>query len=292
MDAATARIPVHSRRQAMDWSLVLASQDIEVTIDYSEEGAGWGLLVATADVEGAIRALRQYHLENRRPPWRQEVLHSGLLFDWVSLGWVLLAAFFCQMDLRSPLQVAGQMDSALVAHGQWWRLFTALWLHADIAHLAANATIGFVLLGLVMGRYGTGTGLLAAYLTGAGGNIFAGLLSGLLSNVPHRSIGASGMVMGCLGLLAIQSFSLWTRTPHATKSMLTGISGGVMLFIFLGLAPGSDVSAHFGGFTTGLLLGVVLTLAPGISRKPSTNLLSAVLFILLVIFPWWLALRR
>ncbi len=87
------------------------------------------------------------------------------------------------------------MDGAAVAHGQWWRLFTAIWLHADLAHLATNATIGLLLLGLAMGRYGTGAGLLAAYLAGAGGN----LVAGLISLQPHRSLGASGMVIGCLG---------------------------------------------------------------------------------------------
>lgn len=286
---------MRSRRQAMDWSLVLASQGIEVAIDYSDESAGWGLLVANAELERSIQALRQYHLENRQPVWQQEVLHSGLVFDWVSFGWVLLSAFFFyldRLDLQSRLQLAGRMDSALVAHGQWWRLFTALWLHADIAHLTSNLTIGFVLLGLVMGRYGTGIGLLAACLAGAGGNEFAGLLSGMLSDEPHRSIGASGMVLGCLGLLAVQSFSLWRRTPHATKAMVTGISGGVMLFLLLGLAPGSDIPAHFGGFASGLLLGTMLVVTSKITRKPAINLVSVFLFVLLVIVPWWLALRH
>jgi rhomboid protease GluP len=292
MDVTTARIPMRSRRQAMDWSLVLASQDIEVAIDYSDDGAGWGLLVASADLERSIKALRKYHLENRQPAWQQEVLHSGLLFDWVSLGWVLLAVLLFYLDNESGLKIAGRMDSVLVAHGQWWRLFTAIWLHADIGHLAANVSIGLVLLGLVMGRYGTGTGLLAAYLSGAGGNVFAGLLSGVLSEEPRPSLGASGMVMGCLGLLAIQSYSLWRRTPHATKAMVTGMSGGVMLFLLLGLAPGSHIAAHFGGFASGLLLGAVLAHAPKFSHKPATNLTLIFLFVLLVIVPWWMALRH
>ena len=38
-----------------------------------------------------------------------------------------------------------------------------MWLHADVGHFATNATFGLVLLGLVMGRYGTGVGLLAAH---------------------------------------------------------------------------------------------------------------------------------
>jgi rhomboid protease GluP len=291
MDTTTARIPMRSRRQAMDWSLVLASQDIEVAIDYSEESAGWSLQVADADLERSIQVLRQYHLENRQPVWQQEVLHSGLVFDWVSLGWVLLNALFYYLDhpdQQSRLQMVGEMDSALVAHGQWWRLFTAIWLHANIAHLASNLTIGFVLLGLVMGRYGTGIGLLAACLAGAGGNEFAGLLSG----ESHRSIGASGMVMGCLGLLAVQSFSLWRRTPHAAKAMVTGISGGVMLFLLLGLAPGSDIAAHFGGFASGLSLGAILVVSPKLTRKPAINLVAVSLFVLLVILPWWIALRH
>jgi membrane associated rhomboid family serine protease len=180
------------------------------------------------------------------------------------------------------------MDGPAVAHGQWWRLFTAMWLHADLAHLATNATIGVVLLGLAMGRYGTGVGLLAAYLAGAGGN----LVAGLISLQPHRSLGASGMVTGCLGLLAVQSFSLWRQTPHAMKYILSGICGGVMLFVLLAVTPGTDVIAHLGGFASGLVLGALLSLIPTVAQMPKANLLSGTLFALLVIVPWWLALRH
>ena len=291
MDTATARIPVRSRRQAMDWSLVLASQDIGVIIDYAKDGTGWGLVVAQADLDRGLNALRQYKLENPLPIWRQEVLQSGLLFDWVSFAWVLLVFFFFQLDLELPLKPAGEMNSALVAQGQRWRLFTAVWLHADIGHLAANATLGFALLGLVMGRYGTGIGLLAAYLSGAGGNVFAGLLARFLSDHPHQSLGASGMVMGCVGLLAVPSISLWRRTPHATRSMIAGIGSGALLFLLLGLAPGSDIAAHFGGFLSGLLLGAALAASAALGRKALPGRLCTLGFMVLVIVPWWMALR-
>jgi rhomboid protease GluP len=270
----------------MDWSLVLVSQGVESTIEYSEDGTGWGLLVAGHDYENALNAIYQYRLENRRQPWRREVLGAGILFDWGSLAWVFLLVLFFWLNTRTDLQVAGIMDTAAVVGGQWWRLFTAIWLHADLGHLAANASIGLVLLGLAMGRYGTGAGLLAAYLTGAGGNLIAWLLSSEL----HRSLGASGMVLGSLGLLAVQSFSLWRQTPHAAKYILSGIVGGVMLFVLLGLTPGTDVLAHFGGFATGLLLGGLLALVPGLAQKARTNFVCGLLFALLVIVPWWLAL--
>ncbi len=286
MDSETASIPVRSHRQALDWSLVLVSQGIETTIVQAEDGGGWSLLVSREDYSQALRTIRQYRLENRGWPWQQVVFKQGFLFDWGSLAWALLVCLFYWLANRARLEPAGVMDGAAVLHGQWWRLFTAMWLHADPGHLAANATTGLVLLGLAMGRYGTGVGLLAAYLAGAGGN----LIAGLLSLQPHRSLGASGMVMGCLGLLAVQSFSLWRQTPHAAKYIFSGICAGVMLFVLLALAPGSDIVAHLGGFASGAVLGAGLSLVLHSAQLPRTNLLSGLVFALLVVLPWWLAL--
>jgi membrane associated rhomboid family serine protease len=287
MEPTTARILVRSHRQAMDWSLVLVSQGIESTIVEAEDGSGWGLLVGQQDYTTALRTLRQYRLENRGWPWQQAVFRPGLLFDWGSLGWTLLICLFYTIGTHTDLEAGGLMDGRAVAHGQWWRLFTAVWLHADLAHLATNATIGVVLLGLAMGRYGTGVGLLAAYLAGAGGN----LVAGVIALQPHRSLGASGMVMGCLGLLAAQTFSLWRQTPHAMKFILSGICGALMLFMLLALSPGTDVMAHLGGFVCGLLLGALLCLIPEVAKMPKINLLAGLACALLVIVPWWFAVR-
>jgi membrane associated rhomboid family serine protease len=289
MDIATTRIPARSQRQAMDWSLVLASQEIECAIEQPGDGSGWGITVALADYEPALDAIRQYRIENRRWPWQQRVLKPGLLFDWGSLAWVLLLGIFFWLNAnRFDLQTAGVMNSRAVAQGQWWRLFTAVWLHADAAHLAANATIGIVLLGLVMGLYGTGAGLLAAYVAGALGNAFAGALSTEI----HRSLGASGMVMGALGLLTVQSLATRQRDPHTAKLILGGILAGLMLFVLLGLSatPGTDLLAHLGGFLGGLVLGSLLTLVPKLAQRPALNFVAGLLFALLVIVPWWLAL--
>jgi membrane associated rhomboid family serine protease len=100
------------------------------------------------------------------------------------------------------------------------------------------------------------------------------------------------MVMGCLGLLAIQSASIWRKTSRAGKEFLVGLCGGVMLFLLIGSAPGTDIVAHFGGFVAGLLLGSLL--APWIRavRKPLPNVVSALCFVTLVLWPWWLAFRH
>lgn len=283
----TARIPARSKRQAMDWSLVLVSQEIETSIDLSEE-LGWGLLIAESDHVRALNALEQYRTENRHWPWRRTISRQGVLFDWGSAAWVALICLFFWLSQRNTvLHDTGLMDATAVSHGQWWRLFTAMYLHADAAHLAANAGIGLLLLGLSMGRFGTGIGLLAAFLAGAGGNVAAWII------YPdgHRSLGASGMVMGCVGLLAAQSFSL-PRNPQSWKYTVSGIAGGLMLFVLMGVAPGTDIVAHFGGFVVGVILGIPLALLPRFTQSPATNIFSGSAFTLLTILSWWLALKN
>jgi membrane associated rhomboid family serine protease len=286
---AARDIPARNRRQAMDWSLVLASQGIEHRIAHDEVN-GWALAVAEADHAPALDHIRQYRLENLHWRWRQPAFSPGLFFDWSSLAWVLLAIFFyAWSEARADLRTLGRMDGFALAHGEWWRWFTATWLHADLAHLAANLVFGFLFLGLVMGRYGPGVGLLAAYLAGAGGN----LVAWRVYDETQRGLGASGVVMGALGLLAIPSFALLKRrTANAFRLFAGSILAGVLLFVFLGTSPETDVVAHLGGFLSGLLLGSLLAFAPRASHRPRMNFAAALLFAALVILPWWWALTR
>src|SRR5512133_10929 len=187
MPEEAAKIEAKSQRQAMEWSLVLASQNIESVIDCGPDEKAWGLLVSPVDYRKAAEAVQLYQEENRHWPWRKQVLRGGLLFDWTSLLWVVVLCLFYVIAAEQPAMVGrGLMDSVAVNHGEIWRMFTAMWLHADLGHLASNATMGIVLLGLTMGRYGSGTGLLAAYLAGFGVNVAVWLFS-----LGHASLGAS-----------------------------------------------------------------------------------------------------
>jgi membrane associated rhomboid family serine protease len=280
-----SRIATESKRQAMDWSLALVSQGIESIIDQGEE-TDWGLIVDENDFAHALEVIKQYQLENLRWPWQQKIFQQQISFDWGSLAWVCLMFLFFWLSERSEnFREAGMMNSGAVSRGEWWRLFTAISLHADAGHLASNAGIGFVLLGLTMGRFGTGVGLLAAYVAGTGGNV----ASWLVSQHGHQSLGASGMVMGCLGLLAAQSVPLLKRDAKSLKSVLAGLAGGLMLFVLMGLSPGTDVAAHFGGFLAGVFLGTLLTFVPRLGRNASANIFAGAVFSVLVILPWWLA---
>lgn len=276
-----SRIPARNRRQTMDWGLVLISQGIAATIDDGADGAGWCLWVSDPEYPAALEAIRLYELENRRWHWRQPLPWRGLLFDWKILFWaLLLVVVFAGGQTSHPdFTAAGCMNNAAVRSGQWWRIFTAILLHADVSHLVSNVALGIVLLGLAMGRYGSGLGLLAAYLAGAAGNV-----AGLLIYPPaHLGLGASGMVMGALGLLAAQSLNLLAHGPVARKFVLRAIFAGIMLFALFGLSPETDVVAHFTGFVTGLALGGLLVVLPPAWQNRTTDTLAALLFALLLL---------
>jgi len=284
----TTRIPARSRGQVMDWSLVLASQGIEHVIDEPDE-TGWGLIVAEADHDPALTAIRLYRRDSRRWSWRKIISRNGAIFDGVSLAWVMLTAVFYWLSItRSGFRAVGIVDGTAVASGEWWRLFTATLLHADVLHLATNALFGFIFLGLAAGCYGTGLGLLAAFLAGVGGN----LASWALHGKSMQGLGASGVVMGALGLVAVHSIAHLRTTPGAARLIVGGLAGGVMLFTLLGLSPGTDVVAHLGGFLSGIAIGAWLALLPPKRFASSINLAAGLGFTALVIWTWALALGR
>jgi rhomboid protease GluP len=290
MESAIARIPVRSERQALDWSLALVSQGIETTIERPEDGGDWSLVVAAGDFEKALRTLRQYRVENRHwPPWQQALPWPEIHFDYGSVVWaVLLIVFYWISTESAGFRASGIMDSTAILSGQWWRIFTAMQLHADLGHLATNLSIGILLLGLTMDRYGTGLGLLAAYLAGAGGNV----VSLLLHAKPFYGLGASGMVMGALGLLAAQAIT-WAKLSHKPIRYVTaGIAAGILLFALFGLTSGTDIEAHAGGFVTGLLLGILLTWRHTLFQNPKVNLVSGLFFGIIAGLTWTLAILR
>ncbi len=282
-------ISARNRRQAMDWSLVLASQGIAHALHHADD-TGWGLAVAPQDHPAALHQIQLYRRENRNWRWRQPVFPPGLFFDWTSLIWVLLIVIFHLLSLQRPdLKSVGHMSHAVFSQGEVWRLGTAIWLHADLAHLVMNALFGWLFLGLILGRYGQGVGLLAVTLAGIGGNLVTGWFHG----PAFHGLGASGVVMGALGLLSFPTLILPKQSKFIIgKVLLGGLVAGGWIFLLIAVNPETDVLAHLGGFVSGWLLGLFLAPVARFTRRPHVNLIAGGLFVMLVIVPWWLALHH
>jgi rhomboid protease GluP len=288
---APLAIPVRNRQQAMDWSLALASQGIVATILHDETAGQWALQVDGPDGARALATLKQYHVENRGWRWEQPVPGTELRFHWGALLWCLWLAVIHAVIANGAtgLRTSGMMDAAALRAGEWWRAFTAVSLHGDWAHLASNATTGFVLFGLVMARFGAGAGLLAAWLAGV-----AAYLPGMvIYGGDYRALGASGMVMAALGMLAADAASHSAGGFKSVKTAFAAIGGGLMLFVLLGSNPGSDLVAHAAGFVFGGLAGWLLARVP-VEKLMSTRarVLSLTCFVVPVAGTWWVAMQR
>lgn len=273
-------ILVRSERQAEEWSVVLLSQGIESTMQPGVEGEQWLLILDREEYTRALRILRLYITENKRPVWVQPVPWSGgLIFDWRSPVWFLMLAVLFLFD---SLRALGVVDSGKVQGGEWWRLFTATMLHGDAPHLISNCTIGIIFLGLAMAQFGAGLALLSTFVSAAAANV----ASFLVYEHPYRALGASGMVMAALGMLAAQSIRLWRPVaPLVLRSVL----GGILLLVLVGFDPASDVVAHVSGFVAGGVCGALLR--DRWARNDKINTAAGLLCGGLAALCWWLALR-
>ncbi len=251
---AAVRIPARNQRQAMDWSLVLASQSIPARLEAVGEETYW-LEVAEGDAAKTHAALNLFQAENRRWRWQRRIPTTPLIFHWGSLVWVAVILVLHVITSRDlALYDAGIMNAASVRLGEWWRPITAVTLHADTAHLTANAMSGFLFLGIAMGYWGAGIGLLAALLAGVAGN-FAGWA---VYKETARIVGASGMIMGAIGLLAVAPMPVGSLRRLPLQVLLRGLTPALFLFVLMGFGPGTDWIGHTAGFVAGMLFGLFL----------------------------------
>ncbi len=248
------RIPAQNQRQAMDWSLVLASQSIPTRLESDAVETYW-LEVSETDAAKAREVLSLFQAENRRWRWQKRIPTTPLIFHWGSLIWVAVILSLHVVTTHNPaLYDAGIMNAASTRLGEWWRPITAVTLHADLAHLTANAMAGFLFLGIAMGYWGAGIGLLAAFVAGVAGN-FAGWA---VYRETARIVGASGMIMGAIGLLAVAPMPGGSLRRIPLQVLLRGVTPALFLFVLMGFGPGTDWIGHTAGFVTGMLLGLAL----------------------------------
>jgi membrane associated rhomboid family serine protease len=163
----------------------------------------------------------------------------------------------------------GDMHAANIRAGQWWRAWTALTLHVDGAHLAANLGAGVWFGYLAGGQIGVGS----AWFLIVSGAALANLIEGFVSPPDYRSVGASTAVFTALGLMSAYSWRERYQFPQRWARRWGPLVAGVILLGWTGSGGGSqdgsgngpesvhvDLFAHVAGFIVGIVLGAVAAL--------------------------------
>lgn len=163
--------------------------------------------------------------------------------------------------------------------GEWWRLFTAMFLHFGAIHLALNCYALWDAGQLAERMYGHGRFLAIYLLSGLGGN----LLSLVVQGNSAVSGGASGAIFGMYAAVLV---FLWRERaaihPYEFRWLFGGGCAFTVLTVLLGFAiPGIDNVAHIGGFITGLLASIIFSQTITARVMPMKYSVGAVLATLL-----------
>jgi membrane associated rhomboid family serine protease len=276
-------------------ALVLTALGLASLVDF--DGIEYVLCVPLSDALAARYQLQLYEAESRgERVVAPRALAPQTEYPWAWVGCLLYVAVLVAIGYAvthgiGPLDAfeRGDLNAAQVQSGQWWRAWTALTLHLDAAHLAANLGAG-VWFGYLAGRQlGAGTAWLLT-VTGAAG---ANLLEALAGPAAHRSVGASTAVFTALGLLAAHSWRTRYHLPQRAALRWAPLVGGVVLLGWFGSAgAGTDIVAHALGFAMGCMLGAIIAgarLRAFTARMPQW--LTGVVALLSVVVAWCFALR-
>jgi membrane associated rhomboid family serine protease len=167
---------------------------------------------------------------------------------------VFLAQWFQGVNVSGGLSGSsiasdGGVLAAPVADGEWWRLVTAGFIHAGIAHLLFNMWALWFLGGILERLIGSGR-MLAIY----GAAVLWGSAGALLFSPDALTVGASGGVFGLMAALLVLS------QQRGMEAM--GSSIGFLLLLNLGITfaiPGISIGGHLGGLVGGAAAAFALS---------------------------------
>lgn len=278
---------------ASTWLLVLSSADIPHTVE--ADGTFFKLSVPRSHLLKAEHELATYYQENENWPPPKEKTDDFtplfLPFSFLIIG--ILALFFNvtgPWSLQSTWFNTGAGNStAILYEGEWFRLVTALTLHADTVHLLGNCFFGGILLHFLCKTLGNGIAI--------GSTLIAAILGNLVNVMAHGSghnfVGFSTMVFAIVGVQTALRVNVLHNTRRSLLQILAPFMASLGLLAMLGSSgERTDIGAHFFGLICGGLWGYFLSKSMlKVRHSMPIQLCCFTLSISLVIFSWWCALN-
>lgn len=225
------------------------------------------------------------------------MLVNGLLFVLMLMAQLrfgespglLMRAFDVELMARFGMGVSRptRLSNGAVIGGEWWRWITPIFQHAGLLHFFFNSYLLVRLGPMAESLYGPSRFWVVYMLCGIGGS--------LASQLPRyvNTVGASGAIMGLIGLLLVYGY----RYRHAgIRQSMKGLLFQLMLFwlLFTVTTPQAvDHLNHAGGFAVG---AACAWLIPGREFRSRGELvlwqLLSLALVVLVLFSFFLAAKQ
>lgn len=181
--------------------------------------------------------------------------------DWRRLSWVniILVAlnviiFLICTFTGDLLYNRGAFNVTALWQGEWYRLFTSMFLHWNVEHLFSNMIVLYYVGAIVERRLGPFSYTVLYMLSGLAGNIFS-MGYELFTNAYGSSAGASGAVFGVEGALLFLVMAHRGRLESMTAGR---VAFAVAFSLYCGFtSPGVNNAAHVGGVLMGFAVAAV-----------------------------------
>ncbi|MEY4938801.1 MAG: hypothetical protein RIQ93_536 [Verrucomicrobiota bacterium] len=222
-----------------------------------EASQGFRLMVEPSIVIKAREQLACFDRESLRWPPRPANSLAGKPDLTTPLLWslTLVLVFWGQVTWPEWTKM-GALDATAVFHRhEWWRLATALFLHADVDHLISNGLSGILVFAAVLSTFGRVRGWLLICVSGITGNLGVAAIN---HPAAYRSLGASTAIFAALGLLtgrAVRALAAPGRQRRWREMFVSLAAGLTVLGLYGAGGINVDVIAHVSGFGAGLVLG-------------------------------------
>ncbi|MCL2528451.1 MAG: rhomboid family intramembrane serine protease [Defluviitaleaceae bacterium] len=192
---------------------------------------------------------KKYKVISLEPVHRVPFLTIGVIgVNAVILLLMYLAGF--PGDMWVPARFGAIVPAYIFEEGEWYRLFTAMFVHFGAGHFFANI-MGLIIFGTRVERYFGRVAFTIIY-------VVSGLLGSLFSLyfTSGYAAGASGAIYGLIGAV----FAYTRLTGRSIELM-----NWYILFMFIGvgiamgfMTPGVDNFGHLGGLVGGLGIGALM----------------------------------
>lgn len=179
----------------------------------------------------------------------------------------------CNGNLNAyNLLLFGANERESVQNGEWYRLFSSIFLHGSILHLVLNMYSLKIVGEQVENYFGKLRFITIFLISGLCGSLFSLIFTNSVS------IGASGAIFGLLGSLLYFTYNYRLVLGSTFKNQVLPV---IILNLFLSLLiPNVDFYAHLGG----LIAGIFATMAVGIpGKKDNQSMINGSICLLLMI---------
>ncbi len=286
----TEVLTTSNEQEATLCSLVLSSTGI--SHHYHQSDQNLTLSVDTNDFSEANNQLKAYFHENKNWPPKPVSPTDGFTPTLQPPTLLLIGALVLLYTITGPWaehsfwfsKGAGDAE-AILGNNEYFRLVTALTLHADTVHLLGNCLFGGFLFHFLCKLTGNGLGLFAMIISATVGNYINVALHG--NN--HLFVGFSTAVFAIIGMLAMINRRYNTNTRYLR--ILPYMAGAALLAMIGSSGERTDLGAHFFGLCSGLLSGWILSQKALLELRKSLIFQTILFFfsITIIVIAWKLA---